>query len=111
MCDLATLDAATHADEPELSDLLELYQFELRTIFELARGPEVLTERRPVTPRADDRAQLGVAAVELLGQARVGVRLGSGEPPLELVVLGEHALDCVEHRPGPFGGVRKQCWK
>jgi len=40
MCDLATLDPATPADAPELSDLLELYQFELRTIFALARGPD-----------------------------------------------------------------------
>jgi predicted acetyltransferase len=40
MCDLATLDAATPADASELSDLLELYQFELRTIFGLARGPD-----------------------------------------------------------------------
>ena len=38
MCDLATLDPATPADTAELSDLLELYQFELRTIFGLARG-------------------------------------------------------------------------
>ena len=40
MCDLATLDPATPADADELSDLLELYQFELRTIFGLARGPD-----------------------------------------------------------------------
>jgi len=33
MCDLATLDAAAPEDAPALSDLLELYQFELRTIF------------------------------------------------------------------------------
>jgi predicted acetyltransferase len=40
MCDLATLDQATPDDVAELSDLLELYQFELRTIFGLARGPD-----------------------------------------------------------------------
>jgi predicted acetyltransferase len=40
MCDLATLDPATPADAPELSDLLELYQFELRTILGLVRGPD-----------------------------------------------------------------------
>jgi predicted acetyltransferase len=40
MCDLATLDAATPEDAPVLLDLLELYQFELRTIFTLARGPD-----------------------------------------------------------------------
>ena len=40
MCDLATLDPATPEDAPELSDLLELYQFELRTIFALTRGPD-----------------------------------------------------------------------
>ena len=40
MCDLATLDPATPADAPELSDLLELYQFELRKIFGLVRGPD-----------------------------------------------------------------------
>jgi predicted acetyltransferase len=40
MCDLATLDPATPDDVAELSDLLELYQFELRTIFGLVRGPD-----------------------------------------------------------------------
>ena len=40
MCDLATLDPATPEDASILSDLLELYQFELRTIFALARGPD-----------------------------------------------------------------------
>src|SRR5215510_1870079 len=40
MCDLATLDPATPEDVPVLSDLLELYQFELRTIFTLERGPD-----------------------------------------------------------------------
>jgi predicted acetyltransferase len=40
MCDLATLDPATSEDTPVLSDLLELYQFELRTIFGLTRGPD-----------------------------------------------------------------------
>jgi len=40
MCDLATLDAATPEDAPVLSDLLELYQFELRTTFALTRGPD-----------------------------------------------------------------------
>ena len=40
MCDLATLDPATPEDASVLSDLLELYQFELRTIFALARGPD-----------------------------------------------------------------------
>ena len=40
MCDLATLDSATPEDASVLSDLLELYQFELRTIFALARGPD-----------------------------------------------------------------------
>ncbi len=76
---------------------------------ELARGPEVVAERRPVAPGADDRAQLGVAAVELLGQARVGVRLGRGEPPLELVVLGEHALDGFEHGDSPRSVTRRRC--
>jgi len=40
MCDLATLDAAAPEDAPALSDLLELYQFELRTIFAIARGSD-----------------------------------------------------------------------
>ena len=47
---------------------------------------------------ADDRAQLGVALVEPLGQPRVGVGLGRGQPALELGVLGEQALDGLEHR-------------
>ena len=40
MCDRATLDPATPEEAPVLSDLLELHQFELRTIFALARGPD-----------------------------------------------------------------------
>ena len=43
-------------------------------------------------------AQLGVALVELLGQARVRVHLGVAETRLELGVLGLQAVHGVEHR-------------
>jgi hypothetical protein len=46
MCDLSTLDSATPEDASVLSDLLELYQFELRTIFALARGPDAASATR-----------------------------------------------------------------
>ena len=58
----------------------------------------------PVAPGADDRRQRGVALVELLGQPGVGVRLGRGELLLELGVLGEHALDGLEHRLSSLDG-------
>ena len=72
---------------------------------ELAGGAEVVAERLPVPPGADDRRQLGVALVELLGQPGVGVRLGRGQLLLELGVLGEHALDGLEHRRLLAGGA------
>jgi hypothetical protein len=68
---------------------------------QLASSLEVGTVLLPLAPGTDDRAQLGVALVEPLGQPRVGVRLGRAEATLELGVLSEQPVDRLEHRYFP----------
>ena len=65
---------------------------------ELAGRLDVVAELEPLLPGRDDGGQLGVALVELLGQALVGVRLGESQSLLDLGVLLAHAFDGLEHR-------------
>ena len=50
----------------------------------------------------DDRAELGVPLVELLGQALVGVDARVGQPLLQLGVLGDQPVNGFEHRTEPL---------
>ncbi len=59
----------------------------------------VVAELLPLPVGAHDRTELGIALVEPLGEPGVGVDLGFGEMVLELGVLGDQRLDCLEHHP------------
>ena len=64
---------------------------------ELAGGGDVVVVLLQLLPDPDDPAELGVALVEPLGEAGVRVGLGRGQPPLELLMLGEHPFHGLEH--------------
>ena len=65
---------------------------------QLARRLDVVAQAQPLLPGRHDGGQLGVALVELLGEALVGVGLGEREASLEVGVLLAHALDGFEQR-------------